>query len=567
MHVDPSRTSTHETSEGCILPRRDTYAPDQEIVDLVDKLCPQNYSQNHRIELAYRLSSEMRSCQRPLRIGIYEGAFDPPHRGHEETARAAIGLANLDLLVVTCYSSTHPLKPDISPHAVRLQMTSTYFRDDPRTVISPLQRNALERLFAGQLTVGIIGSDTFNRFLRAGVAHDFNTTSIFVAERRNAPLESAPATLEGRPVLYLGSTQLAFNGSSSTEIRRSLATSDLAVCSTMLNDQTAKIARATRIYDNRRPQIDSAPHHPRVEGTLITHPERYRSCVMVPHKGLTNGLLSESFLHRVVGPSGETIAFRKTLPPHREPLLNLSDEVIALERFNQLGIKAARSPVAQLENDPVSLWIERAPGETIADLLTGYERGERTLTEACEALSALGTALRSLHDQTARPFSARAMRLFEKHVEETNVLLARCSPWQLDEPACKEAIGAFQLSADALRQTEIRCSLVHGDANCGNFLWDASQRTVWAIDLQRCGTQLRTDAPDFPSFDYHSLIHSLHYYPNIGFRGRRGGEYALLDALKSGYGDIPPEEDQFFQARWTLQRLLGRSLRVLPPRG
>jgi hypothetical protein len=52
-------------------------------------------------------------------------------------------------------------------------MTSTYFRDDPRTVISPLQRNALERLFAGQLTVGIIGSDTFNRFLRAGVAHDY----------------------------------------------------------------------------------------------------------------------------------------------------------------------------------------------------------------------------------------------------------------------------------------------------------------------------------------------------------------------------------------------------------
>lgn len=567
MYVNPSDHKRHVISEESILPSRDIYAPSRELALLVDELSPQNLSPHQRLELANRLSSATRLCQRPLRIGIYEGAFDPFHRGHEETARAAIGLGNLDLLVVTCYSSAHPLKPDLSPHDIRLHMTSTYFHGDPLTVVSPLQREALEKLFVGHLTVGVIGSDTFNRFLRTGVAHDFNTTSIFVAERTSEPLISAPATLEGRSVLYLGSTQLAFNRSSSTDIRRSLMACDNDLSPRMLNDSTTKIARAKRLYESRRGEMYSAPIISQTESELVTSPERYRSCVIVPHKGLTNGLLSESFLHRVVSPSGETIAFRKALPAHREPRLNLSDELLALERFNQLEVEAARAPAAHLEEEPLSLWIQRAPGETIADLLTGYERGERSLAQACDALQAVGKALRSLHDKSALPFSTRAMRLFEKHIEETNTLITRCAPWQLEEPACKETILAFQQATDALRQTGLRCSLVHGDANCGNFLWDASQRTVWAIDLQRCGTQLRTGAPDFPIHDYHSLVHSLHYYPNIGFQGSRGGQSCLLEALRRGYGDIPAEEDRFFQARWALYRLLGRTLRIIPPRG
>ena len=50
-------------------------------------------------------------------------------------------------------------------------------------------------------------------------------------------------------------------------------------------------------------------------------------------------------------------------------------------------------------------------------------------------------------------------------------------------------------------------------------------------------------------------------------RGARGGGHHLLDALKRGYGEIPSEEDRFFQTRWTLHRLLGRFTRVSQLRG
>lgn len=134
------------------------------------------------------------------------------------------------------------------------------------------------------------------------------------------------------------------------------------------------------------------------------------------------------------------------------------------------------------------------------------------------------------------------------------------------EPACQRALSEFHEAGEALVKTGARCSLVHGDANCGNFLWDANQRTVWAIDLQRFGTQLRSCEPGFPSYEYHQFLSSLNYFPNFGFRGVQGNSEHLLSALREAYGELPPAENAFFQSRWTLQRLLGRHHRVLPPK-
>lgn len=277
-----------------------------------------------------------------------------------------------------------------------------------------------------------------------------------------------------------------------------------------------------------------------------------------------NGLLSESFIHEVRTPTGETVAFQKALPPHRSPQINLQDEALGLTEFNKLKLSHARAPRAYLSDNPLALWVERAPGETIASLLTRYERGEIGLSECREALQVLGATLRELHDKTTRPFSSAAT-LVATHKKEIDALISTASSWQLKDPICESAVQRFEESSEALGRTGVRCSLIHGDANCGNFLWDSASHTLWAIDLQRFGTQLRTNQPGFPSYEYHQLLSALSYFPNLGFRGLRGGGERLLGALNEAYGEIPPAEHAFFESRWTIQRLLGRHLRVVPP--
>ena len=40
------------------------------------------------------------SLSRPLRVGMFGGAFDPPHRAHRALAEAALHQLGLDLLLV-----------------------------------------------------------------------------------------------------------------------------------------------------------------------------------------------------------------------------------------------------------------------------------------------------------------------------------------------------------------------------------------------------------------------------------------------------------------------------------
>ncbi|MEY4669820.1 MAG: Cytidylyltransferase-like [Pseudomonadota bacterium] len=546
-------------------PSRDGYVIDPTIERIVATLAPVNQSALLQGELKLRLSSLIHLERRPLRVGIFDGAFDPPHRGHEETARAAIGIGNLDLLVVTCYPLAPTWKPDLSPHHLRVKMTSSYFLEDSHSVVTPLPSAALEELFRNHLTVGVIGSDTFNRFLQLGISRHFNAQSIFVTERRNAPLASAPVTLEGRPVLYVGATQLAFNTSSSSHIRETLAGGAHPPASTMLNESAVRILRTEGLYlrprSIRTPFLESSP----VPAQELPLPERYMSCSLEPHQGLMNGLLSDSALHRVRTVSGKTVAFRKSLPPHRDPETNLSDELLGLQSFNTLHIPNARAPFGELSRDPLALWIESAPGETIADLLIGFERGEQNIEDTCGVLRSVGTMLRNLHDAAPLPYSPDATKLLTAYINETRALIAQASQWQLDEPQCRKAITDFRESADVLVRTGLRCGLIHGDANCGNFLWDSLERTMWVIDLQRFGTQLRTASPGFPTFDLHNLLSALDYYPNIGFRGKQGSPGRLVGALYEGYGELPQQEDRFFRARRIIQKLLGRHLRGEPP--
>ena len=75
-----------------------------------------------------------------LMLGLYGGAFDPPHRGHVELARRAKQELGIDrLLVLVVAAPGH--KPVATPAETRLRLARAAFPDDevmldehPRTV-------------------------------------------------------------------------------------------------------------------------------------------------------------------------------------------------------------------------------------------------------------------------------------------------------------------------------------------------------------------------------------------------------------------------------------------------
>jgi nicotinate-nucleotide adenylyltransferase len=71
----------------------------------------------------------------PRRIGVFGGAFDPPHRGHTALAQAALDHLDLDLLlVVPTGTAWHKSRP-LSDAQHRLAMCTLAFGDVPRAQI------------------------------------------------------------------------------------------------------------------------------------------------------------------------------------------------------------------------------------------------------------------------------------------------------------------------------------------------------------------------------------------------------------------------------------------------
>jgi nicotinate-nucleotide adenylyltransferase len=69
----------------------------------------------------------------PRRIGVFGGAFDPPHHGHTALAQAALQHLDLDLLlVVPTGTAWHKSRP-LSDAQHRLAMSALAFGDIPQT--------------------------------------------------------------------------------------------------------------------------------------------------------------------------------------------------------------------------------------------------------------------------------------------------------------------------------------------------------------------------------------------------------------------------------------------------
>ena len=66
-----------------------------------------------------------------MRLGVYGGAFDPPHLGHLVAASDACDALALDRLL-WIPSAVHPLKPVRTAADVRLEMVRAAIQGDPR---------------------------------------------------------------------------------------------------------------------------------------------------------------------------------------------------------------------------------------------------------------------------------------------------------------------------------------------------------------------------------------------------------------------------------------------------
>jgi len=130
-------------------------------------------------------------------IGLFGGAFDPPHRGHVEVARRAkeeLGLAKLLVLV-----SARPGHKDVvTPADVRLRLAQAAFPDDDVTLDEHARTiELLEAHPEWDDPIFLIGADEFCDFLSWTRPNDvLARTRLAVATRPGFPRERLEAVLE-----------------------------------------------------------------------------------------------------------------------------------------------------------------------------------------------------------------------------------------------------------------------------------------------------------------------------------------------------------------------------------
>lgn len=132
------------------------------------------------------------------KLGLYGGAFDPPHRGHVELARVAKRALGLDrLLVLVAVDPGH--KPVHTPAGVRLALARAAFPDDD--VLLDEYPRTIDLLRAHPEWDGarlVIGADQFAGFLAWKEPDEvLRRVRLAVATRPGYPRERLVAVLDG----------------------------------------------------------------------------------------------------------------------------------------------------------------------------------------------------------------------------------------------------------------------------------------------------------------------------------------------------------------------------------
>jgi nicotinate-nucleotide adenylyltransferase len=146
-----------------------------------------------------------------VRVGVFGGEFDPPHRAHLAVARAARDQLRLDRLIVVPAGTPPHREPSTTPATIRLRMAELAFAGEPGIEVSPIEidrggtSHTLETLEAltplGDLYL-IMGADQLASFESWREPDAIRTLATLVVAPRTgfAPQQSGAVMLDMAPV-------------------------------------------------------------------------------------------------------------------------------------------------------------------------------------------------------------------------------------------------------------------------------------------------------------------------------------------------------------------------------
>jgi nicotinate-nucleotide adenylyltransferase len=202
-----------------------------------------------------------------MRIALFGGSFDPPHRGHLAIARAAANAFALDH-VLFAPAGLQPLKQAVEASSFqdRLAMTVLACAADPRFEASPLdaprqdgEPNYTVRTLAGLAATrpeatlfNLVGADSFHNL---GQWHHpaelLSLAEWIVVSRPGYPLSDPagfPLTPAQRARVHL--LDAVHEDVSATDLRHRLAAGEL--CDDLLTAPVAAYIREHRLYRSER---------------------------------------------------------------------------------------------------------------------------------------------------------------------------------------------------------------------------------------------------------------------------------------------------------------------------
>lgn len=163
---------------------------------------------------------------KPLRVGVYTGSFDPPHRGHQKIVEEMKTRYSLDRVYVVPDKMT-AYKPGMQSIADREAMVKLMFKNTPGVQILSGEQTGSGQLWdvlkaaqkenPGAKVFGMMGTDTFQWLEKEPKEHHVKGVSYLVNNRD--PKVLLPSTLNDGSVIRV---DLADEGISSTSIRNSI---------------------------------------------------------------------------------------------------------------------------------------------------------------------------------------------------------------------------------------------------------------------------------------------------------------------------------------------------------
>lgn len=197
--------------------------------------------------------------QAPARVGMFGGAFDPPHRAHRAMAEAAVRQLGLERLVVLPTGDAWHKARTLSPAAHRLAMAKLAFAGLPGVVVDDreLRRTGptysidtlheLQAEHPGAQLVLVMGEDQAGDFTRWRAWEDIARLAVLAVAGRGSG--AGIAALQALPGVRVEALQLPQMPESATDIRARLtAGQDI---SALVEPAVARYIESHPLYQTR----------------------------------------------------------------------------------------------------------------------------------------------------------------------------------------------------------------------------------------------------------------------------------------------------------------------------